>query len=209
VLGCPAMGGHFTRKRRRSALDRPEALGTVLLRASPADGRREGAAAIPPRAWYEVVGDRIARRTRPMRLEHKILTVRAATAVWAQELTFVAPTIIKRLVSLGFEVESLRFRVGPIEAADREPKPPRVKAMPTARPLPRALSEQIAKVDDPSLRRTIARAATANLAWQVAARGKTVTSARPAARGLRSAGSESAPQDQTPSSLRAADRRKP
>ena len=34
------------------------------------------------------------------------------------------------------------FRVGPIEAADREPKLPRVKAMPTARPLPRELSER-------------------------------------------------------------------
>src|SRR5258708_17401675 len=203
------MAGRFSKKRARSALNRPEAIGTVLLRASPDDNPREGAP-LPPRAWHDAVGDRIARRTRPMRLERKVLTVRAATAVWAQELTFLAPAILQRLVSLGFDVQSLRFRVGPIEAADREPKLPRVKAMPTARPLPRALSEEIGRVGDPSLRHSIARAATANLAWQVAARGKTVvTSGRQAARDPRSAGSKSARPDQTPTNPRGADRRRP
>jgi hypothetical protein len=202
------MNGRVPKKRPRFRLERPEAIGTVLLRASPDEPSREGAP-LPPRAWHDAVGDRIARRTRPMRLDRKVLTVRAATAVWAQELTFLAPAIIKRLVSLGFEVESLRFRVGPIEAADREPKPPRVKTMPASQPLSRALSEEIGKVGDPSLRRTIARAATANLAWQAAARGKSVTSARPAARGPRFAGSENVRPGQTPSTPRGADRRKP
>jgi len=203
------MAGRFTKKRARSRLQQPEGIGTVLLRASPDERPREGNP-LPPRAWHDAVGDRIARRTRPMRLDGKVLTVRAATAVWAQELTFLAPTIVKRLVSLGFEVESLRFRVGPIEAADREPKLPRVKAMPTARPLPRELSDEIGRVGDPALRHTIARAATANLAWQVAARGKTVvTSERQAARAPLSAGSENARQDQTPSNPRGADRRRP
>jgi hypothetical protein len=203
------MAGRFSKKRARSALQRPEAIGTVLLRASPDESPREGAP-LPPRAWHDAVGDRIARRTRPMRLDRKVLTVRAATAVWAQELTFLAPTIVKRLVSLGFEVESLRFRVGPIEGGDRDPKPPRVKSMPAARPLPRELSEEIGRVGDSSLRHTIARAATANLAWQAAARGKTiVTSGRQAVRDPRSAGSENARPDQKPSSPRGADRRRP
>jgi hypothetical protein len=203
------MAGRFSKRRARSALQRPEAIGTVLLRQSPDDHPREGNP-LPPRAWHDAVGDRIARRTRPMRLERKVLTVRAATAVWAQELTFLAPAIVKRLVSLGFDVESLRFRVGPIEAADREPKPPRVKAMPTARPLPRELSEEIGRVGDATLRHSIARAATANLAWQVAARGKTVvTSGRQAARDPRSAGSETARPAQTPTNPRGADRRRP
>src|SRR5215470_1800702 len=80
----------------------PEPLAKVLLRAS--GGEPRDGAPLPPRAWHDAVGDRIARRTRPMRLEHKVLTVRAATAVWAQELSFVAPAIVKRLAALGFEV---------------------------------------------------------------------------------------------------------
>src|SRR6185436_12974334 len=203
------MAGRFFIKRRRSTLARPEAIGTVLLRSSPDDNPREGAP-LPPRAWHDAVGDRIARRTRPMRLDRRVLAVRAATAVWAQELTFLAPAIIKRLVSLGFEVQSLRFHVGPIEAADRAPKLPRVKAMPTARPLPRGLSEEIGRVGDPALRHTIARAATANLAWQEAARGKTVvTSGRQAARDPQSAGSESGRPAQKPTSRPGVDRRRP
>jgi hypothetical protein len=51
-----------------------------------------------------------------MRLERGVLTVRAATAVWAQELTFVAPTILQRLNALGFQVEAF--------AASAPSKPP-------------------------------------------------------------------------------------
>jgi hypothetical protein len=200
------MTGRLSKKRVRSTLDRPEAIRTVLLRAG--DNPRDGAP-LPPRAWHDAVGDRIARRTRPMRLDRKVLTIRAATAVWAQELSFLAPAILRRLVSLGYDVESLRFRVGPIEAADRPPKPPRVKASPAARPLPRALAHEIAQVDDPSLRSSIARAATANLAWQDAARGKVVISERPAARDPRAAESKSAPPDRNQPSPRGAIRRRP
>src|SRR5579859_5929788 len=155
-------GGYKGRKRSD-----PEPLAKVLLRSS--GGEPRDGAPLPPRAWHDAVGDRIARRTRPMRLEHKVLTVRAATAVWAQELTFVAPTIIERLGMLGFEVESLRFKVGPIEAFDRPLRPAPVKAVPARRPLPGELDREIGRVADPMLRETIARAAAANLAWQDAA----------------------------------------
>src|SRR5436305_10888885 len=110
-----------SRGGRRRSLAGPEPLAKVLLRAS--GGEPRDGAPWPPRAWHDAVGDRVARRTRPMRLENKVLTVRAATAVWAQELSFVAPTIVQRLAALGFDVESLRFRVGPIDAPDRTPRP--------------------------------------------------------------------------------------
>src|SRR5437868_12971011 len=124
-----------SRGGRRRSLAGPEPLAKVLLRAS--GGEPRDGAPLPPRAWHDAVGDRIARRTRPMRLERGVLTVRAATAVWAQELTFVAPTILARLAALGFEVESLRFRVGPIEQPPRPLRPPAVKTVPARRPLPR------------------------------------------------------------------------
>ena len=197
----PAMSG---RPPRRSKNRGPEALATLLLRASPDESSRRGAP-LPPGAWYDAVGDRVARRTRPVRLERKVLTVRAATAVWAQELSFLAPAIIGRLVASGCPVESLRFVVGPVEAPARAPKPRAVKAVPPARPLPDALSVALANVGDAELRRAIARAATANLAWQEA----TATSRRPTARAPRSA----APKTDQPAQSRPpkpeANRRKP
>src|SRR3954452_7249657 len=95
------------RSPRRNRGRGPEALGTLLSRASPDDAARRGTP-LPPRAWYDAVGDPVARRTRPIRLERKVLPVRAATAVWAQELSFLAPTIVKRLAALGCEVAALR-----------------------------------------------------------------------------------------------------
>ena len=178
----------------------------LLSRASPDDASPKGAP-LPPRAWYDAVGDRVARRTRPIRLERKILTVRAATAVWAQELSFLAPTIVKRLVALGCAVESLRFCVGPVEPPSRAAKPLAVKWVPPQRPLPKALSIAIERIEDVTLRRTIARAATANLAWQEAT--SVTTSTPPGARALRSVAPRTDRPDQNPPPKPGAYRRTP
>src|SRR4051812_29084851 len=124
----------------------PEPLSSLLSRASP-DRASRTPPALPPRAWIEAVGERIALRTRPVSLERKVLTVRAATAVWAQELTFLAPAIVKRLVAKGFAIDSLRFRVGPIENTPRPEKPPPIKKVPAQRPLPPDLARTISKVE--------------------------------------------------------------
>jgi hypothetical protein len=185
------MSGRPSRRNRDRG---PEVLATLLSRASPDDASPRGAP-LPPRAWYDAVGDRVARRTRPIRLERKVLTVRAATAVWAQELSFLAPAIVKRLAALGCIVESLRFVVGPIEPPSRVGKLLPVKLVPPSRPLPKALSLAIARIEDVTLRRTIARAATANLAWQEATGA---TSTQPSARVPRSAAPENDRPDQNP-----------
>jgi hypothetical protein len=195
-----------TRKRTKRRTDAPEPIAAVLLRAS--GGEPRDGAPLPPRAWHDAVGDRIARRARPMRLERGVLTVRAATAVWAQELTFLAPTIIARLNAHGLEVESLRFRVGPIDPVDRPLRPAPVKTVPARRPLPRELDRRLAGVADPALRETISRAAAANLAWQAASRPKGATSAPRAAPALRSAEAESDRPDRKPPTDREAGRRK-
>jgi hypothetical protein len=191
------------KKRVRRSMERPEPLAKVLLRS--ASGQAREGAPLPPRAWYDAVGDRVARRTRPIRLENKVLTVRAATAVWAQELSFVAPTIVKRLAALGFEVDSLRFRVGPVDAPDRTPRPPRVKSVPFARPLSTELSCELDRIGDSALRETIARAAASNLAWQAA---RPATSATPAAPAPRSAARGNVPPDHTQPTGRGAARGK-
>jgi hypothetical protein len=184
------------RRPRRAGSRSPEPLSTLLSRASP-DQAAKKAQPLPPQAWVEAVGVRIAQRTRPVALDRGILTVRAATAVWAQELTFLAPTIQKRLVARGFAIEGLRFRVGAIENLPRPEKPPPVKKVPAQKPLPVELARRIASIDDVDLRGAIARAASANLAWQAAAEAP-VNAARPAARAPRSAARGNAPQDRTP-----------
>lgn len=198
-------GRGMSKKRGRGSKKGPEPIASVLLRASGGESR--DGSPLPPRAWHDAVGDRISRRTRPMRLERRVLTVRAATAAWAQELTFVAPTIIERLNALGFDVDALRFRVGPIEALTRPERLPAVKSVPAARPLPHDLERELDHVRDPKLRETIARAASANLAWQSATRAATSTP-----RGVpapRSAAPKNDPLDRTPRSFPEASRRKP
>jgi hypothetical protein len=214
----PGMAGRGTWKRRSHGSKGPEPIASVLLRAS--SGASRDGAPLPPKAWHDAVGDRIARRARPMRLENGVLTVRAATAVWAQELTFLAPSIVQRLKALGIQVESLRFRVGPIDAVDRPLQPPAVKTVPARRPLPATLDREIARVGDEKLRSAIAGAAAANLAWQdgrsrpsvakrIGARlGPATTSAPRAAPGPRSAGGETDPQGRTPTTARGAGRHK-
>jgi hypothetical protein len=203
----PTYGRGPTKKRSKRSGQGPEPIAKVLLRAS--GGEPRDGAPLSPRAWHDAVGDRIARRARPMRLERGVLTVRAATAVWAQELSFVAPTIIARLNALGLGIESLRFRVGPIDPVDRPLRPPAVKTVPARRPLPHELDQKLADVGDTALRETIARAAAANLAWQAAARpAKPATSTRRAAPAPRSAEAESGRPARTPTTDRGADRRK-
>jgi hypothetical protein len=192
---------------RRRNLKRPEPLSAVLSKSSPDRGAPR-TAPIPPQIWRSAVGARIADRARPLRIDGKTLTVQAATAVWVQELTFLAPAILERLSAAGLHVEKIRFRVGPIEPPLRDAKPALRRIVPTPAPLPVALSHEIAKIDDPALRQVIAKAAATNLAWQRAFAENT-TGARPAVRAPRSAGPKTAPRDRALAPSRAAKPRKP
>src|SRR5258708_15387915 len=62
--------------------------------------------------WRTLLGERIAERTRPASIHDGCLTVYVASAVWAQELTFLSPMIIERLGRDGFKVKELRLRIG-------------------------------------------------------------------------------------------------
>lgn len=137
-------------------------LGTLL--AQPTEGAR--GLPIAPHAWWQAVGPRIAERARPLRLLRGELTVRAASATWAQELTYLSPTIIGRLRALGFPVERLRFYVGTVEPPLRRPEPAPPRYVPPPARLPPHLTQTIDAVENEALRQAIAQAAAANLAWQ-------------------------------------------
>jgi predicted nucleic acid-binding Zn ribbon protein len=47
--------------------------------------------------WAEVVGERIAREAEPVSERGGVLTVRCVSAVWASELSLMAPDLLERL----------------------------------------------------------------------------------------------------------------
>jgi hypothetical protein len=142
--------------------------------------------------WRSLLGERIGERTRPGTVRDGCLTVYVASAVWAQELTFLSPVIIERLTAGGFSVKELRFRVGDVgEPMAKRPEVTKREAPPRAE-LPTALTERLAQVDDPALRAAIAEAASYAL-------GRATTSAeRRTSRGPRSAEPKSDPQGPSP-----------
>ncbi len=140
-------------------------------------------------AWRRAVGPRIAERTTPGTLRAGTLTVRVASAAWAQELSMLSDEIRRRLAEADIAVKEIRFRVDRGAAGDRSARPTR-RATPPPAPLPVDLVERIGEIDDPELRTVIARAARHSLALDA---GR--ASAKPrAAPGPRSAGSGSDPQ---------------
>ena len=51
-------------------------------------------------SWTEIVGERVARFSRPVDLSDGVLTIEADNAVWRQELTLLLPLIAKRFNEL-------------------------------------------------------------------------------------------------------------
>jgi hypothetical protein len=158
---------------------------------------------ISPRDWEAAVGSRIAARAKPVRLDRRVLVVRAATSTWAQELALLSEAILLQLRGRGVVVDSLRFRVGPVEGPMRPPTRNEVRVAPPEVPLPPALDEVVQRVVDPDLRDAIAHAAAKNLGWQLTRDGGTprpsagITSARSAAPAPRSAEPGSDPPDRS------------
>lgn len=151
-------------------------------------------APIPYRVWAECVGPRIAARARPVALAHGVLTVRVATSTWATELGLLGDPICVALGKRGYAITQLRFRVGAIDDLGLRVEPRRFARVPPPIPLPGELARKVEGVEDDELRREIARAAAANLAWQANAGA---TSAPRSARAPRAAAAGSARQDRT------------
>jgi hypothetical protein len=102
------------------ATDLPRRLGDIL---TPALGKLAGNdAARAYAAWARAVGEPVARGTRPKAFRRGQLTVECASSVWANELTYLGPQILRRMdeVAPGHPVERFRFVVGRLPA----PGPP-------------------------------------------------------------------------------------
>lgn len=93
-----------------------ELAGEVLARLLQSTGlaRRLGERRLLD-GWVEVVGERVARFSRPVDLQDGVLTLEADNAVWRQELTLLLPLIAKRYNELYGEgsVLEIRWNRGP------------------------------------------------------------------------------------------------
>ena len=178
----------------------PAPIGVLLEEARDASAQA-GGVAIDRQRWRQAVGERIASRTEPGRLRGGVLTVFAASAAWAQELTFLSPEILSRVRALRISVTELRFQVrtnagsaparAPVRHVERKPKP-----------LPAELTARLETVADPELRAAIADAASEWLAL-------TPLNAEERVRAPRAAGERSDPKAPASQHSPGASRRRP
>ena len=99
-------------KAHRGAKPRAaQPLASVGQLLAPIARRRSSSSPIDLETWQRLLGPRIADHCRPTRLKQHVLSIRVASAPWAQELTFFSSDILKALQGAGVSVKSLRFYV--------------------------------------------------------------------------------------------------
>lgn len=117
--------------------------------------------------WLELAGERIARRARPLGIDHRVLKIEVSSAAWMHELSLLKPRLLADLLArLGeprmFDDLKLvlagRAKPGPAAPKPRihvvPPAPVNVAATGPARA---AIERDVAAVDDPELRALIAQ----------------------------------------------------
>ena len=124
--------------------------------------------------WTELVGPRIAQRTRPDKIVDRVLWIEVATAAWLHELNHLKPQLLRGLLErLGEPAlfDDLRLRLASGGRRDRVVvpggrRPAPAKPRPPVRPATGAAREAIvregATVDDEELRELIARVRITN-----------------------------------------------
>jgi hypothetical protein len=99
----------------------PRRLGDIL--GGSLQGVTSGERARAYAAWLKAAGGDVAAATRPRRFARGTLTVGCESSVWANELTYLIPTILERMAAIdpGHPVKRLRFEVvGPLRSQGDE-----------------------------------------------------------------------------------------
>jgi hypothetical protein len=112
-----SFGGGRPEQTGRRRDDMPRRLADVI---TPALGRLAGGdEARAYYAWARAVGDPVSGGTRPKAFRRGQLTVECASSVWANELTYLGPQILRRMdeVAPGHPVKRFRFVVGRLPAS--------------------------------------------------------------------------------------------
>ncbi len=123
--------------------------------------------------WTELVGPKVAARTRPDGISERVLWVEVATSAWLHELNMLKAQLLKGLIDRLGEprlFEDIRFKLAGRSRREvttaPKPRPPPPLPVPTGLPATGARREQIvnevAAVDDEELRELIARVRITN-----------------------------------------------
>jgi predicted nucleic acid-binding Zn ribbon protein len=118
--------------------------------------------------WSELVGPKIAQRTRPDGVFERLLWIEVATSAWMHELNMLRPQLLKGLLErLGEPAlfDDLRFRLAgktrknPVQLRGprRPPPPPRPAPVPATGVARERIVREVSVVDDEELRELIAR----------------------------------------------------
>lgn len=118
--------------------------------------------------WTELVGPKIAQRTRPDGVSDRILYIEVATSAWLQELNLLRAQLLANLVErLGDPrlFDDLKFRLAGRRGKVQVTVPTNRRTPRTERPLPppatgaarESIVREVATVDDEELRELIAR----------------------------------------------------
>jgi hypothetical protein len=84
------------------------------LRKMDLDGKLEGYRIWS--LWGDIVGEQIARRTKPERLRNRILFVTVSSSTWMQELQTMKPLLLERIQKSvkGEFIRDIRFSLGEV-----------------------------------------------------------------------------------------------
>ncbi|HEX4421447.1 MAG TPA: DUF721 domain-containing protein [Kofleriaceae bacterium] len=118
--------------------------------------------------WSELVGPKIAQRTRPEGVTDRLLWVEVATSAWLHELNLLRPQLLRGLHErLGEPAlfDDLRFRIAgrsrreqvQLRAARKPAPPPRPMPPPATGAARERIVREASTVDDEELRELIAR----------------------------------------------------
>jgi hypothetical protein len=151
--------------KRSSAM--PSLLSEVLMGAQGVFARQAGVAMSHER-WKEIVGERVAQRTRVGKIYQRVLLVKVASSAWCQELSFLKPDLLRKLRLADFQVDDLRFKVNEMDDALTAGKKQQVRRVSVDEErkkfeLSPDLEARLATVEDPNLRAAIAEAAKRSL----------------------------------------------
>ena len=118
--------------------------------------------------WAELVGAKIAERTRPDGITDRVLWIEVATSAWLHELNLLRPQLLAGLVErlgeprlfddIKFRLAGRRRRDAPVAARPRRrPAPTRPASRPATGGAREQIVREVAAVDDAELRELIAR----------------------------------------------------
>lgn len=117
--------------------------------------------------WSELVGARIAQRTRPDGVADRTLWVEVATSTWLHELNLLRPQLLASLLErlgpprlfdeLKFRLTGRSRREPVVLRPARKPPPPRRESLPATGIARERIVREAGAIDDDELRELIAR----------------------------------------------------